>query len=121
MIGVSVAFGFFWSNTLYKEIEKKSKSTRSMLDVVLLFLGSDERKILHFLVENNGKTTQAEISRLDRMNKVKAYRSVKKMQEKQIIDIIPHGKVRKIQLKKNILNTLLDKTDQIQDYPKRDS
>ena len=82
LIIISVAFGYFWAFFLYKELEKKNLASKNMLDVVFLFLGDSEKKILNFLVEKNGKTTQAEIARLQGMGKVKAFRSVQRMQEK---------------------------------------
>ncbi|MBR9699387.1 hypothetical protein GOV09_02940 [Candidatus Woesearchaeota archaeon] len=108
LIVVSVAFGFFWSHALYSEIRSREKTSRKIMDVVLLFLGTEERKILNFLVEKDGKTTQAHIARIEGMNKVKAFRSVKKMQDKQIVDVVSHGKVRQVLLKENILDILLD-------------
>ena len=105
---IAVALGFLWSNILYTEIEKKKKDTLGILDVVLLFLSQEERQILNFLVEHNGITTQAEITRLPNMNRVKAFRSLQKMQEKRLVDIIAHGKIRKVQLKPNILETLTE-------------
>ncbi len=109
----SVGFGYFWAVLLYKELEVKTKASKNLLDVVFLFLGIDEKRILQYLVDENGKTTQSEISRLEGMNKVKAYRSLKKLQEKQIVQIIPHGKVRKIELRQDILQLLVSDQDQI--------
>ena len=109
MIVISITFGYFWSVFLYKEIESSRKSTKGMLDVVMLFLSDDEKKILDFLVKQDGKTTQAEISRMQGMNKVKSFRAIQRMHDKQLIDIVPHGKVRAITLKEDVLDTLIQK------------
>ncbi|MFQ5620922.1 MAG: helix-turn-helix transcriptional regulator [Candidatus Nanoarchaeia archaeon] len=106
LIAVSVSFGYFWSSILYQEIESKTQTNKSIMVVVLRFLGRDEKAILNHLIEHDGKTTQSEISRLHGMNKVKAYRSLQKMQEKQIVDVTSHGKVRNVMLKDDILRTL---------------
>ena len=106
LIIIAIALGFLWSDILYSEIEKKKKTTMSILDVVLVFLNQEEKQIINFLVENKGITTQAEITRLPNMNRVKAFRSLQKMQEKKLIEIVAHGKIRKVQLKQNILETL---------------
>jgi uncharacterized membrane protein len=111
MVIISILFGVFWSRILYRQLEKKQSVSRNVMDIVLLFLNSEERKILHFLVENKGKTTQAEIARIASMNKVKAFRSLKKMKEKNIIEIEPHGKVRFVILKEDILQLLLDENN----------
>ncbi|MFH1133248.1 MAG: hypothetical protein V1735_02045 [Nanoarchaeota archaeon] len=108
MVFVSVAFGFVFSAVLYGEARRRRQESRTILDIVLLFLGKDERAIIHFLVKNKGETNQREISRLPGMNRVKAFRALQKMQEKRIIEVIPHGKVRIVKLTGNILSTLLE-------------
>ena len=42
------------------------------------------------------------------MNRVKAFRSLQKMKENNLIDVSAHGKIRKISLQKEILDTLLE-------------
>jgi uncharacterized membrane protein len=108
LLGVALVFGFFFSQLFYAEIQRKSQDSKSILAVVLLFLNQEERAIVNFLVQNKGLTTQAEIARLPHMNRVKAHRSLQKMQEKQLIELVAHGKVRKVQLKENILQLLLE-------------
>ncbi|MBT4539374.1 hypothetical protein HOC32_03760, partial [Candidatus Woesearchaeota archaeon] len=97
---------FILSTLSKKEIKKSKKETKSLLETLFLFLSSEEKEIIDFLIKNEGKTSQAEISRLPNLNRVKAYRSLQRMQEKDIIEIIPHGKIRKIYLKNNILTML---------------
>ena len=106
---VSVAFGFYLATLSSSELEKKDMQSRNVLDVVMLFLSKDERKIIDFLVKSNGATTQAEISRIEGMGRVRAFRSVKKLADKSIIDINAHGKIRKVILKEPILDLLLEK------------
>jgi uncharacterized membrane protein len=108
LVIISLVFGFVSSQMFYTEIQRKKRESKSMLAVVLLFLSREEREIVNFLVESNGVTTQAEIARLPHMNRVKAHRSLQKMQEKQIIELVPHGKIRKVHLKENILQLLLE-------------
>ena len=104
----SVAFGFVGSSMSYSEIRRRKKDTKTMLDTILVFLSKEEREIVNFLVEKKGTTTQADVSRLPGMNRVKAHRSLQKMKEKNLLDITAHGKVRNIALKENIMNTLLE-------------
>jgi|GEM_PF-1444089 len=107
LVLLSIGFGYFWAFSLYKEIETRDKTSKNMIDVILLFLGIEEKKILKHLVSKKGTTTQADISRIEGMNKVKAHRSLQKLQDKQILIITPHGKVRNIQLKEDILDILV--------------
>jgi uncharacterized membrane protein len=112
MIGlviVSIAFGFIWSNMSYVQIKKSKDDSVGVLDVMMLFLSKEEKDIISFLVKNNGETTQAEISRISNMGRVKAFRSLARMQEKNVITIEAHGKVRKIRLKENIMHILSKK------------
>lgn len=108
MILVSVAFGFFWSQLSYQEIRKEKRSSKEILELVMKFLSHDERKIINFLVENKGKSNQSEISKLENMGRVKAHRTLQKLQERDLIIITPHGKIRRLELQKNILHVLMD-------------
>lgn len=111
LIVIAIASGFLWSNILYSEIKKKQKDTKTILNVVLQFLNNEEKAIIKLLVENNGSTTQSEIARLPNMTRVKAFRSLQKMEEKALIEIIPHGKIRKVKVKENILDSLLESNE----------
>lgn len=104
----SAAVGFIWSGMLYGEIRKKKEASMSTLETVLLFLNQEEKDIINYLVGKEGTATQAEIARLPKMNRVKAYRSLQKMKDKRLIEITPHGKMRRLMLKDNILSTLVE-------------
>lgn len=106
LVIIAVAFGFLWASMLYTKIQKKQKETKSILEIVVQFLNNEEKQILNYLINRQGETTQAEIARLPLMNRVKAFRSLQKMEDKKLIDIVPHGKIRKIILKQNILEIL---------------
>ena len=101
--------GYLFSTLTYRQINKTKKESQKLLETLFIFLNNDEKEIINSLVKNNGSVGQAEISRLPGMNRVKAYRSLQKMQEKNLIDIIAHGKIRKVSLKENILNLLINK------------
>ena len=109
MIGmalISAIFGFTLASISSSEIEKKTAEGRNVMDVLLLFLGADERDILNFLVHEGGETSQAEISRLKGMGRVRAYRALQRMQAKGMLSIESHGKVRRVCLKENIRSIL---------------
>lgn len=108
MILAAVAFGFIWANMSYREIKKTRAESHSVLDIVFLFLGEDEKLILDFLVKHGGSTTQAEISRLEGMSRVRAFRSLKKLADKHLVDVVPHGKIRHVSLKPEIHRLLVD-------------
>ena len=110
LIIIAAAVGFSLSSMLYGQVRKKEEHTKSTLETVLLFLGDEEKDIINYLVEKKGSATQADISRLPKMNRVKAFRSLQKMKDKKLIDIAAYGKLRKVRLKDNILSTLLEGT-----------
>lgn len=106
LVILSGFIGYLSSMLTYKQVTKTKKESQKLLEMLFLFLNKDEREIINYLVQNNGTIGQADISRLPGMDRVKAYRSLQKMQEKKLIDITAHGKVRKISLKDNILKML---------------
>jgi len=111
LIIVSIALGYLLSSLTYRELRKSKKESKKLLDTLFLFLNKEEREVISHLVEHKGAATQADISRLPEMNRVKAFRSLQKMQERNLIDITSHGKIRKIALKENVLNILSDSLD----------
>lgn len=106
LVIISGLIGYLSSTLTYNQITKTKKESKKLIEMLFLFLNKDEKEIMNHLVKNNGSTNQAEISRLQGMNRVKSFRSLKKMQEKNLIDIKSHGKIRKISLKENILKIL---------------
>ena len=108
LIAMSVAYGFVWASILYREVVQKKQESKSILETVFLFLGNEEKSIIEFLVQKKGSTTQADISRLAGMTRLKAFRALQKMQNKNLVEIVPHGKIRIVKLKQNILNVLLE-------------
>ena len=105
MIILSGFMGYILSTVTYKQVTKTKKESHKLLEILFLFLNRDEKEIINSLVQNNGMIGQAEISRLARMDRVKAYRSLQKMQEKT--DRYNCAwKIRKVSLKDNILNLL---------------
>src|SRR3989338_1934417 len=100
LVITSLIIGLVWSQLLYAEVEKKEKDSKKLLEIILMFLGDEEKKIMSYMIQNNGVAAQADIARLPNMNRVKAFRILQKMQQSNLIEIIPHGKVRNIQLQK---------------------
>ncbi len=108
LIVVSIAYGFLWSSLSYHEIMEKRRTSKSILDTVLMFLNSNEKSIIQLLIQQKGVTTQAEVSRLPGLNRVKAFRLLQNMKNKNIVEVVPHGKVRKVLLKDDIMKALLE-------------
>ena len=82
---LSIGYGFLWSSITYTEIQRKSKHSKSMAETVMQFLSKEEKAIIAYLVQNKGSASQAEISKLNGMGRVKAFRSLQRMKEKNIL------------------------------------
>lgn len=110
LVVLSVSYGVLWSKISISAITRKNKNNEGMLAVLFKFLSSEERAIIDYLYEHDGQTTQHELARLPKMNNVKAYRTAQRLQQKDVVQIIAHGKTRIIRLKKDIMLTLRDVT-----------
>jgi len=87
------------------KIEKKEKIITKNMEVLSTILDYDENKVLDMLVKNNGEMPQAEFS--IKYDKIKAHRILKRLQEKNIVDIKKEGKTNKIILKKELKEVLV--------------
>ncbi|MCC7574069.1 hypothetical protein KO361_00555 [Candidatus Woesearchaeota archaeon] len=99
----------FVSSLLYYlfslKIEKKEKVITKNMEVLSSILDKDENKFLDLIIKNKGKMEQAELSK--KYDKIKTHRILKKLQEKNIIDIKKEGKTNKIILKKELREELV--------------
>jgi uncharacterized membrane protein len=100
----SIIFGYYWSMTLIKEAhkshkqeEKQRKKATELSKLFWKFLDQDETIVLKYALEHD-KTTQADVAKLEGMHKVKAYRTVQKLKEKNLIHVTEHGKMRFIEV-----------------------
>lgn len=101
-------YGFFVSKMLYAQLITEKKDSGDLLKLVLDFLSEDERKVVRHLVETRGKTTQAEVSRLQGLTRLKAHRVLQKLSSKGLIEVVPHGKIRKVYLRSALLEKLTE-------------
>jgi uncharacterized membrane protein len=107
-IFVALIFGFVWSQVLLSELRKQRKESKEYLNVALQFMEPAERQVIEFLLKKNGLSTQADVSRLQGMTRVKAHRVVQDLESRKLIEIVPHGKVRELRLKQNITELLTE-------------
>ena len=87
------------------KIEKKEKVISKNIEVLSSILDKDENDVLDLLVKNEGKIAQAKLSK--KYDKIKAHRIIKKLEEKNIIDIEKEGKTNTIILKKELKEVLV--------------
>lgn len=106
LVVVSISYGYFTAYMLYKELDKTKKTSKEFVNTILKFLEPHEKKIVNYLIECNGKSSQAELSRLEGLTKVKVHRSLKKMEGKDILKVRKRGKVRDVILNEELYELL---------------
>jgi uncharacterized membrane protein len=112
MIIVSVLGVFVGAATyflLYEKAETASKEAVWNAELLLSFLNADERAVVEALAKSDGHTTQAQISRMEGMTRLRAHRVVLKLAEKKIIRIEKLGKTNQLWLAKPIYQALAEK------------
>jgi len=87
--------------------DKKESSFNSDKDLILKFLNYGERKVVEKLIEKGGVAFQAEFSRMEGMNKLKAHRTVQELLKKGLIRKEKVGKTFKIYLSDDVKELLL--------------
>lgn len=67
------------------KIEQKDRCVLKNLEILDSILDNDEKKVLDILIKNNGSVRQVEISK--EYDKTRAYRIIKKLEDKRIIEV----------------------------------
>jgi DNA-binding MarR family transcriptional regulator len=93
-----VLSGLIVYSILNAALEKQKSIVRSNTEIIMRFLGHDEREIIRLLNEKGGMTTQSEISRLPMMSRLKAHRAVRKLESRGIIHVEKYGKANLLRL-----------------------
>ena len=81
-----------------KTQNKRAISFNSDRDLILRFLSYGERKAIEKLIEKKGAVLQAELSKIEGMNKLKAHRAVQELLKKGLVRKEKVGKTFKIYL-----------------------
>ncbi len=95
-------FGVFSGVLVYslmkQTIEQQKKVVKTNTDIILKFLGKEDREVLKLLFEKGGMTTQGEIAKVNNMSRLRAHRAVRKLEERGIIHVERHGKINMVRL-----------------------
>lgn len=97
MTVIAAAFGFFWAQISTSQ----EKDTRKMRSIFYKLLSPEEKQILKYLLEHK-QVTQAQLSHIQGMTRLKVFRTIKKLEEKDFITVTSEGKIRRIQINKEI-------------------
>jgi len=107
------SFAFYiLSRSFAKEINQECKNQNyDFLDVLLMSLESDERKIMKIILEKQ-KLRQRDIEKETKLNKVKVHRIVEKLKQKNFIKFEYDKKIKYLLLN-NKLKQIADETGNI--------
>ena len=105
-------FGMFVGSLTYyfisEKYEKKIVKIHKDVSLTLNFLEGDEKIILKSILARQGKTTQSYLANDTKLSRVKISRSLKKLEQKNIIVKIPNGMTNIIELEKELKLLLID-------------
>ena len=93
-----VVSGIVVYSVMSSTIEREKKVVKANTEIIMKFLGQEDREVLKLLLNKGGITTQGEISALPGMTRLKAHRVVRKLEERGIVHVEKHGKVNMVRL-----------------------
>ncbi len=99
LMGVfGVCSGLVVFSIMNATLEKQKQVVKMNIDIIMKFLGADDREIVTLLLSKDGMSTQSEIARLPGMSRLKAHRIVKKLEERGIVHVEKYGKINMIRI-----------------------
>jgi uncharacterized membrane protein len=103
-LGLAVGAAVYY--LLREEMVEKTKAANGNANLLLRFLSEDERELILFMSEREGLTTQAELSKLPGMTRLKAHRLVERMEKKGLVFVEKYGKVNMLRLANELKESL---------------
>lgn len=91
---------------MYERVEVKAKEAAGNARLLLTFLSPEERAAVELLVSSEGHTTQGQVSHQEGMTRLKAHRTVIKLEKKKIIRVEKLGKTNQLWLATSIYDAL---------------
>ncbi|HQC61408.1 MAG TPA: hypothetical protein PLA60_03520 [Candidatus Pacearchaeota archaeon] len=105
-------FGMFIGSLTYyfisEKYEKKIIKLHKDSNITLKFLEKEEQEIVKSILKNKGKTTQSRISEDTGFSRVKIFRTLKKLENKRIINKKPNGMTNVVELEEDLKKVLLE-------------
>lgn len=98
----SLIFGAGIYYLMAGRVEKKELTAKKTAEVVLKFLGEDERAVVKELACAGGSMPQSNLSQIRGLSKVKAHRIAKRLASRGIVVVERHGKTNSITLAQEI-------------------
>ena len=105
-LGILVGAAMYF--LMQEQAQLKAREATGNAQLLLSFLNSDERAVVELLLKSEGHTTQAQVSKLDDMTRLRAHRVVLRLVDKKIIRVEKMGKTNQLWLAKSIFEALSD-------------
>ncbi len=104
-------FGMFIGSLTYyfisEKYEKKITKIQKDANLTLKFLDKEEKSVMNSILNHKGKITQSKIVKETNLSRVKIFRILKKLEEKEIIKKKPFGMTNIIELEKDLREVLV--------------
>jgi len=105
-------FGLFIGSLTYyfisEKYEKKITKMHKHASLTLRFFDGEEKCIIKAIIDRKGKTTQAKLAKDTGLSRVKISRSLKRLEEKQIITKSPNGMTNIIEIETKLKDLLIE-------------
>ena len=79
-------------------IAKQQKLVKANVNLIMKFLGQDDKDVINLVLSKGGVTTQSEISKMPNMTRLRAHRVVKKLEDRGLVHVEKHGKINMVRL-----------------------
>lgn len=100
---LGIAVGIISYKGFASQVRNIQHSIQVSKDILLKFLDGSERIVINYILDRpNEIITQANISRIKNMGKVKSHRTIARLVEKNIISLTPHGKTNRVELESEL-------------------
>ncbi len=104
VLGIVVGAAVYF--LMSERVQIKTREATGNAKLLLSFLSTEERAVVELLLASDGHTTQAQVSHLEDMTRLKAHRTVLRLSEKKIIRIEKLGKTNQLWLAVSIYDAL---------------
>lgn len=108
--GVGILLGMSIYYVLDKKREEETIKGKEVATIVMKFLNGGEKKILSYLIENEGKCYQSELSRIEGVGKLRAHRTIKKLHKLGVVELTKMGKTNLVKLDESLKHFLIEKS-----------
>lgn len=93
---LGIFFGSFIQIMSERKIERNEKKLETMQEFFLESLSNENKKIIIYLIKNNGVSNQYELTKLENLTKLKVSRALEDLEKKGLVRKEKIGKINKV-------------------------